>query len=166
MVKTRDLILWQHWQPKARLCYYDLSKGFDRVDHNILIDIQQQLYIHPSILSCIRSFLTGRQQRVCINGHMSSWKHDPAGIPRGNVLQDSRKLRAQCSVDSCWPSLDNSAIDKPLSVLQALGNLCSTWKELSLNENSKNVFSIGGHILKIGWARCTLQILESSFYGI
>ena len=34
----------------VRLCYYDLSKGFDRVDHNIVIDILQQLDVHPSYL--------------------------------------------------------------------------------------------------------------------
>ena len=69
-----------------RLCYYDLSKGFDRVDQNIVIDTLQQLDVHPSILICIHSFLIDRQQRVCINGHMSSWKCVPAGSPQGNVL--------------------------------------------------------------------------------
>ena len=70
----------------VRLCLYDLSKFFDRVDHNILIYTLHQWEVHLSILSCIWSFLTDRQQRVCVNGHLSSWKHVQAGIPQGSVL--------------------------------------------------------------------------------
>ena len=58
----------------VRLWNYELSKGCDRVDHNILIDILEQLDIHPSSFSCIQSLLMGRHQRVCISDHISSWK--------------------------------------------------------------------------------------------
>ncbi|CAB3987629.1 Hypothetical predicted protein [Paramuricea clavata] len=54
-----------------RLCFYDLSKGFDRVDHNILLDILRELDVHPVLIQSIRSFLTGRHQRVCVNGFSS-----------------------------------------------------------------------------------------------
>ena len=36
----------------VRLCFYDLSKGFDRVDHNILIDIMRQFDVHPGPEHC------------------------------------------------------------------------------------------------------------------
>lgn len=75
----------------VNLCFYDLSKGFDRVDYNILMDILHQWDVHPCILSCIRSFLTDRVQRVCLQGDLKSqwksqWKSVPAGIPQGSVL--------------------------------------------------------------------------------
>ena len=69
-----------------RLCFYDLSKGFDRVDHNILLDILRELDVHPVLIQSIHSFLTGRHQRVCVNGFSTEWKPVPAGIPQGSVL--------------------------------------------------------------------------------
>ena len=65
----------------VRLCFYDLSKGFNRVDHNILIDIVRQFDVHPALVQSIASFLTVRSQRVCFDGILSEWKPVPAGIP-------------------------------------------------------------------------------------
>ena len=70
----------------VRLCFYDLSKGFDRVDHNILFDILCQFDVHPALVQSIASFLTGRSQRVCFDGISSEWKPVVAGIPQGSVL--------------------------------------------------------------------------------
>ena len=75
---------YEHWLIQ-NLSYFVVSGGFysHRINlhhlrkgenHNIVIDILQQLDVHPSVLICIRSFLTDRQQRACINGHTWSWK--------------------------------------------------------------------------------------------
>ena len=60
-----------------RLYFYDLSKGFDRVNHHILIDIVHQFGVHPVLVQSIRSFLSGRLQRVRIDGISSEWKKPP-----------------------------------------------------------------------------------------
>ena len=56
------------------------------MDHHILIDIVNQFGVHPVLVQGICSFLTGRLQRVRIDGISSEWRPVPAGIPQGSVL--------------------------------------------------------------------------------
>ena len=111
----------------VRLCLYDLSKGFDRVDHNILIDTLHQWEVHLSILSCIRSFLTDRQQRVCVNGHLSSWKHVQAGIPQGSVLGPTLfiiMVNSLAHMDSWrWKYMDDLTVAESFNINLASSNM-------------------------------------------
>ena len=52
----------------VRLFFADFRKGFDLVDHNIIIDELGNLNVHPTIIRWIRSFLTNREQ--CIRIHL------------------------------------------------------------------------------------------------
>ena len=127
----------------VRLCYYDLSKGFDRVDHNIVIDILQQLDVHLSILICIRSYLTDRQQRVCINGHMSSWKCVPAGIPQGSVLGPTLFLVMVNSLahqDSWrWKYMDDLTVAESFYVNQDKSNMQASTERIAKYVNDNNM---------------------------
>ena len=38
------------------------------------------------ILKWFRSYLTGRKQRVIIDGQSSDWRQIEAGVPQGSVL--------------------------------------------------------------------------------
>ena len=42
--------------------------------------------VDGSLLKLIGNYLTGRQQRVVLNGQTSSWKNILAGVPQGSVL--------------------------------------------------------------------------------
>ena len=48
--------------------YVDLAKAFDRVDHKILADKLRAVGISGSLLCWLESYLTGRTQKVRIDG--------------------------------------------------------------------------------------------------
>ena len=59
----------------VRILFSDFSKGFDFIDHQILMD-------ELSLLG----FLTNRTQAVCIGNVLSDWKHTHGGIPQGTKM--------------------------------------------------------------------------------
>ena len=60
--------------------YLDFSKAFDLVDHAILLQKLQLHGINGSLLCWFDSYLNDRQQRVVIEGAVSS------GVPQGSIL--------------------------------------------------------------------------------
>nr|XP_023022447.1 esterase FE4-like [Leptinotarsa decemlineata] len=66
--------------------FFDLSKAFDLVDHDILLHKLQFYGIRGPALNWVRSYLTGRNQLVCVNGINSVSKCIVRGVPQGSVL--------------------------------------------------------------------------------
>lgn len=70
----------------ARLFFADYSKGFDMIDHNVLIDELRNLYVHPVLVNWIIAFLWNRTQAARIENIISEWKTPKGGIPQGTRL--------------------------------------------------------------------------------
>ena len=66
--------------------FIDLQKAFDTVDHEILLQKLYHYGIRGTALSLFRSYLTGRQQFVSLNGSNSTSKLIRHGVPQGSVL--------------------------------------------------------------------------------
>ena len=66
--------------------FLDLQKAFDSVPHQRLLFKLKKIGIEGDLLKWITSFLTGRQQRVAINGAYSKWCNVRSGVPQGSVL--------------------------------------------------------------------------------
>ena len=64
----------------------DLSKAFDCIDHELLIAKLSAYGFCNNALLMIYSYLTGRKQRVKVNGSFSTWRETFAGLPQGSVL--------------------------------------------------------------------------------
>ena len=56
--------------------YMDFQKAFDKVPHKRLMGKAKHYVLDNPLLEWIEDFLTGRTQRVSINGSTSDWKEE------------------------------------------------------------------------------------------
>ena len=66
--------------------FADFCKGFDLIDHKILLTKLSKFNIHNSLLRWIGSFLLERTQFVRIGNSTSAVKNINGGIPQGSKL--------------------------------------------------------------------------------
>ena len=64
----------------------DLSKAFDCFNHELLLAKLNSYGFSTNAIRLVCSYLTGRRQRVKVNGSFSSWKEVKLGVPQGSVL--------------------------------------------------------------------------------
>ena len=66
--------------------YLDFQKAFDKVPHARLLNKLLAHGISGKTLQWIGEWLNGRQQRVVLNGNVSSWLYVISGVPHGSIL--------------------------------------------------------------------------------
>ena len=71
---------------EVRVVFCDISKTFDRVWHKGLLFKLAAIGCSKSLLRWFTSYLSGRRQRVVINGVISDWASIFAGVPQGSIL--------------------------------------------------------------------------------
>ena len=64
----------------------DLSKAFYCLNHELLLPKLNAYGFSTNSIRMVCSYLTGRMQRVKVNGPFSSWKDVKLGVPQGSVL--------------------------------------------------------------------------------
>ena len=67
--------------------FVDLSKAFDSISHELLLQKLDRYGIRGTLLEWFRSFLTGRQQRVVVSGEESLRFDLHSGVPQGSILR-------------------------------------------------------------------------------
>ena len=71
---------------KTALCFLDIRKCFDTIDHKILLTKLQKYGIRNVELKWFESYLKERKQIVEFNGKKSSTKCINIGVPQGTIL--------------------------------------------------------------------------------
>ena len=66
--------------------YCDFSKGFDVVPHRRLLAKCDGLGIRGKVLRWVEEWLTGRKQRVVLNGQASDWGEVVSSVVQGSCL--------------------------------------------------------------------------------
>ena len=66
--------------------YIDFRKAFDSVPHQRLLLKLESYGIGPVLLKWFRSFLSGRKQRVNVNGKTSECVDIASGVPQGSII--------------------------------------------------------------------------------
>ena len=68
------------------MVFCDISKAFDRVWHQGILLKLRAAGVNGGLLSCFRSYLSNRRQKVVLPGASSNWNFIFAGVPQGSIL--------------------------------------------------------------------------------
>ena len=84
---VNDILSNMNKQHVSILVLLDLSAAFDTVDHVILLRrLETSFGITDAALAWFSSYLSGRSQRVSVNGESSDCHPLPFGVPQGSCL--------------------------------------------------------------------------------
>ena len=137
--------------------YLDFRKAFDLVPHNRLLHKLEIYGVSGKLLAWIRSFLSGRTQRVTVGGCQSDTVPVTSGVPQGSVLGPLLFLlyindlpeAVSCSVklfaddaklfSGMTTDLDAVGMQADLDALMAWSN---SW-QMSFNQDKCKVMHIG-----------------------
>ena len=70
----------------VRIFFANFTKGFDVIDHSVLLDELKSFNIDQTLFFWVRSFLTNWVQAVRVGSSLSSWKQVNGGVPQGTKL--------------------------------------------------------------------------------
>ena len=84
---TTSLALNLNNKSQTDVVYFDFSKAFDSVNHDVILTkLKYQFNIDGSLLKFLVNYLNDRKQCVVIDGIFSEFSSVHSGVPQGSVL--------------------------------------------------------------------------------
>ena len=83
----------------------DLRKAFDVVDHKLLLKKLQVYGLNTNSLKSFQSYLSGKYQKVCVDGKLSEPLGIHSGVPQGSIggwQPISRDTDNNAAMYNCW----------------------------------------------------------------
>ena len=114
----------------------DYSKAFDRVDITVALNKLLDMNVRRKILPWIGSFLSGRKQRVRVNGATSDWYDVTCGVAQGskvgpvvflamvNTVAELQPNRWKCVDDITVASRRKPTANNNPALQQAMSEIC------------------------------------------
>ena len=68
------------------IIYFDFTKAFDTVNHNLLITKLKKIKVERRLLKFIINYLKDRRQRVVLDNVFSEYQNVTSGVPQGSIL--------------------------------------------------------------------------------
>ena len=109
----------------ARVFFADFSKGFDLVDHNVILYELEILGVNQLLINWIGSFLSQRSQQVKIAGTLSPSVKPHGGIPQGTKVAPFLFAILVNNLASEWPTRVKYVDDT--SVLELLPRVSTSY---------------------------------------
>ena len=91
-------------------CFFDLSKAFDRVWHPGLLKKLFHYGVEAEAHIWLTGYLSGRSQRVQVDGTVSPWLGVAVGVPQGSDLGPLLFLTCTNDDTTCSQSADDTAL--------------------------------------------------------
>ena len=141
-----------------RLFFADFKKGFDLIDHHVLLRKLNNFNLHPCLIRWIASFLHGRTQSVRIGTESSVVRFLNGGIPQGTKLGPVLFSIMVNDLVSTW-SMRAKYVDD-LTILEVVPRNSPSYMNHIVNDIQDFAFS---NNMKLNPAKCksmTVDFLE------